>query len=104
MGDLRKAGITSMSDRWVRMHVISEKLGGLATEKKSLPGADCIILGRSAVLKHGTIKLVEAKTKEARNQLWVEVTVSGTMSDPSGIAGKTGLHFWKCNAARHRSG
>lgn len=88
--------LTTATDKWVQMHIISEKLGGSGTDFDNLiPAPNSVNTGPFRTFEHATASLVKAKSGGVKNAVWVEVTVAGTKTAPTGITGRAGLHFWK---------
>lgn len=98
--EIWEAGLTTATDRWVQMHVISEKLGGSGTNFANLvPAPNSVNTGPFRSFEHGTLALAKATAalpsgKVVKNVVWVEVSVSGSKTAATGIAGKSGLYVW----------
>jgi hypothetical protein len=89
-------GLTKATDKWVQMHIISEKLGGSGTDFENLvPAPGSVNTGPFRTFEHSTVGLAAAKSGKIKNRVWVEVLVSGTKSAAKALAGKAGLYFWK---------
>jgi hypothetical protein len=94
--EIYDAGLTTATDPWVQMHIISEKLGGSGTDLDNVvPAPQSVNLGPFRSFEHATVALVRAKSGGIKNRVWFEVTVSGTKSAARGLTGKAGLWFWK---------
>jgi hypothetical protein len=94
--EIYDAGLTTATDRWVQMHIISEKLGGSGTDLNNLvPAPNSVNTGPFRSFEHATVTLARAKSGKIKNRVWVEVQVSGTKSAATGLSGKVGLYFWK---------
>jgi hypothetical protein len=91
-----EAGLTTATDRWVQMHIVSEKLGGSGTDLNNLvPAPNSVNTGPFRSFEHSTVALVKAKSGKIKNRVWVEVSVTGKKSAATRISGKSGLYFWK---------
>ena len=94
--EIYDAGLTTATDKWVQMHIISEKLGGSGTDFDNLvPAPGSINTGPFRSFEHATAALVRAKSGSIKNCIWLEVTISGTKTAATGIKGSAGLYFWK---------
>jgi hypothetical protein len=94
--EIYDAGLTTATDKWVQMHIISEKLGGSGTDFSNLvPAPHSVNTGPFRSFEHSTAALAKAKTGNIKNRVWVEVLVSGSKSAATGLSGKAGLYFWK---------
>jgi hypothetical protein len=97
------AGLTTATDKWVQMHIISEKLGGSGTDFGNLvPAPNSVNTGPFRSFELSTVALAKAKNANIRNRIWVEVLVDGTKSHPTAISGKAGLWLWKGRDASPR--
>ncbi|MDD1608247.1 MAG: DNA/RNA non-specific endonuclease, partial [Methylococcaceae bacterium] len=83
--EIYDAGLTTATDRWVQMHIISEKLGGSGTDFNNLvPAPNSVNTGPFRSFEHSTAALARAKSGNIKNRVWVEVQVSGTKSAATG--------------------
>lgn len=90
------AGLTTATDKWVQMHIISEKLGGSGTDFENLvPAPNSVNTGPFRSFEHSAARLAEGKQGKIRNRVWVEVLVSGAKAAASAIIGKAGIYLWK---------
>ena len=97
------AGLTTATDKWVQMHIISEKLGGSGTNFENLvPAPNSVNTGPFRSFELSTVALAKAKAGQILNRVWLEVSVSGTKSHPTAISGKSGLWLWKGRTASPR--
>jgi hypothetical protein len=94
--EIYEAGLTTATDRWVQMHIISEKLGGSGTDLDNLvPAPQSVNSGPFRSFEHATAALAKAKSGGINNRVWVEVLVSGAKRAARALTGKAGLYFWK---------
>lgn len=94
--EVYERGLTKVSDKWVQMHIVSEKLGGSGTNLENLiPAPQSINVGPFRSFEHATAKLASGKSGKIKNRVWVEVLVSGVKHAATAIIGKAGLYFWK---------
>lgn len=94
--EIYDAGLTTATDKWVQMHIISEKLGGSGTNFDNLvPAPGSVNTGPFRTFEHAVAALARAKSGRIKNQVWVEVRISGTKTAATAISGKAGLYFWK---------
>ncbi len=94
--EVSEAGLTTATDGWVQMHILSEKLGGSGTDFENLvPAPGSVNKGPFRSFEHATVALVKAKSGSIKNRVWVEVKVDGTKDAPDGLIGKAGLYLWK---------
>jgi hypothetical protein len=94
--EIYDAGLTTATDRWVQMHIISEKIGGQGTNFANLvPAPNSVNTGPFRSLEHAIPPLAKAKSGKIKNRVWVEVSVSGSKTAATGISGKVGLYLWK---------
>ncbi len=90
------AGLTTATDPWVQMHIISEKLGGSGTDLNNLvPAPQSVNTGPFRSFELKTATLAAGKSGKTKNRVWVEVLVSGTKAAATGLAAKAGLYLWK---------
>ncbi len=90
------AQLTTATDPWVQMHIISEQLGGSGTDFDNLvPAPNSVNTGPFRSFEHNTVALAAAKAGAIRNRIWVEVQISGPKHAATGLVGKTGLYFWR---------
>lgn len=98
--EIYDAGLTTATDRWVQMHIISEKLGGSGTDFENLvPAPNSVNTGPFRSFEHAILPLAKATSGKIKNVVWVEVTIAGTKTAATGISGKAGLYFWMGKAA-----
>jgi hypothetical protein len=94
-----KAGLTTQSDKWVQMHVVSEKLGGLGRGNNLISSPNSINTGYFRSWEHAVAQLAGSKDKKIKPVLWVDVAVSwrgGKYGDfAESVSGKAGLYLWK---------
>jgi len=84
------------TDRWVQMHIISEKIGGSGTDFNNLvPAPNSVNTGPFRSFEHSIPTLAKAKSGRIKNRVWVEVSISGSKTAATGISGKAGLYLWK---------
>lgn len=94
--EIYDAGLTVATDRWVQMHIISEKIGGQGTNFANLvPAPNSVNTGPFRSFEHAIPGLARAKSGKIKNRVWVEVSISGTKTAATGISGKAGLYLWK---------
>jgi hypothetical protein len=94
--EIYDAGLTTATDPWVQMHIISEKLGGSGTDFENLvPAPQSVNLGPFRSFEHKAATLASGKSGKIKNRVWVEVAVSGGKTAASGLLGKAGLWLWK---------
>lgn len=93
--EIYEAELTNATDRWVQMHIISEKLGGKGVEENLVPAPQSVNAGPFRSFEHATAALARAKSGSIKNRVWVEVLVSGAWNSGRALIGKAGLHFWK---------
>lgn len=94
--EIHEAGLTTATDKWVQMHIISEKLGGSGTDFANLvPAPNSVNTGPFRSFEHSTKALVAAKSGKVKNRVWLEVQVMGPKHAATGIKGRSGLYFWK---------
>jgi hypothetical protein len=75
--EISEAGLTTATDRWVQMHIISEKLGGSGTDFGNLvPAPQSVNLGPFRSFEHATAALCAAKSGSIKNRVWVEVSIA----------------------------
>jgi hypothetical protein len=90
-------GLTTASDKWVQMHVLSEVLGGEGIATNLIPAPNSVNSGPFRSFERATYDLARKKNKEIKNVLWVDVSVSYYAGDEyaSSISGNSGLYFWR---------
>ena len=94
--EIYDAGLTTATDKWVQMHVISEKLGGSGTDLQNLvPAPNSVNTGPFRSFEQATSKLASGKSGKIKNRVWVEVAVTGARNKATAILGKAGLWLWK---------
>lgn len=94
--EIYDAGLTTATDKWVQMHVVSEKLGGSGTDPSNLvPAPQSVNLGPFRSFEHSTASLIKAKSGKIKNRVWVKVTVGKSGPYATSISGTAGLYFWK---------
>jgi hypothetical protein len=94
--EIYDAGLTTATDKWVQMHIISAKLGGSGTDFENLvPAPESVNTGPFRSFEHATAALARAKSGALKNRVWVEVLISGSKSAATALSGKAGLYFWK---------
>jgi hypothetical protein len=88
--------LTTATDKWVQMHIISERLGGSGTDLANLiPAPNSVNSGPFRTFELAVVGLAKATSGRIKNRVWVEVAVGGTKTHPQSISGKAGLYFWK---------
>jgi hypothetical protein len=101
--EIYDAGLTTATDPWVQMHIISEKLGGSGTDFENLvPAPQSVNLGPFRSFEHKAATLASGKSGKIKNRVWVEVSVSGSKTAASGLLGKAGLWLWKGKQAAQK--
>ncbi|NIJ18774.1 hypothetical protein FHS95_000443 [Sphingomonas naasensis] len=94
--EIYDAGLTTATDRWVQMHIISEKIGGSGSDFGNLvPAPNSVNTGPFRSFEHAIPGLARAKSGKIKNRVWVEVSISGSKTAATGISGKAGLYLWK---------
>jgi Domain of unknown function (DUF4157)/DNA/RNA non-specific endonuclease len=94
--DIQDAGLTTIVDSWVQMHIIADKLGGAGDRDANLiPAPNSVNRGPFYGWENKTIELIKAKSGSTKNRVWVSVSVGGSKTAPSSINGKAGLYLWK---------
>lgn len=94
--DIAEAGLTTIADKWVRMHIVSAQLGGKGSDYSNLiPAPNSVNTGPFGRFEQACVKLPEGKVGKLKNRVWIDITVSGSMAAPTGIAGKAGIYLWK---------
>ncbi len=94
--EIQDEGLTTITDRWVQMHVISDKLGGRGTTDDNLiPAPNSVNRGPFYAWEQKTVALAKEKSGGVKNYIWVAVKVAGTKEKPSAISGESGLYLWK---------
>lgn len=106
-GRVFDAGLTRQSDRWVQMHVVSERLGGRGQANNLVSAPNSINTGYFRSFEAGVRNLARAAASGGiRNVVWLEVVVtwrSGADSDfAETIAGSAGLYAWMGSHASTR--
>jgi hypothetical protein len=89
------AGLTRATDKWVQMHVISEKLGGLGIPANLVPAPNSINTGPFRSFEHSVKALASATSGTIKNVVWAKFTVGGAVGAARSITGQAGLYFWK---------
>lgn len=102
-GRVLNSGLTTQSDKWVQMHVISEKLGGKGDGSNLISAPNSINTGYFRSFEHGVVALAKATSQKVKNVVWVVVTIDWWSGNEFAkkITGKAGLYFWtgkKANA------
>ncbi len=93
---IQDAGLTTIVDSWVQMHIIADKLGGAGDRDANLiPAPNSVNRGPFYGFESKTIALVNARSGSFKNRVWVSVTVSGSKTSPTAISGRAGLYLWK---------
>ncbi len=93
---IQDAGLTTIVDSWVQMHIIADKLGGAGdTDANLIPAPNSVNRGPFYGFESKTIELVKAKSGSQKNLIWVSVSVGGSKAAPTSISGKAGLYLWK---------
>lgn len=94
--DIFDAGLTTVGDKWVQMHIVTAGLGGKGTDFNNLiPAPNSVNTGPFLQFEQAVVKLPAGKSGKIKNRVWVDITVSGSMAAPTGIAGKAGVYLWK---------
>ena len=90
------AGLTTDTNKWVQMHIISAGLGGSGTNFANLiPAPNSANVGPFRTWELSTASMAKQKKDGIYNRVWVEVSVAGSKTSPTAISGKSGLYFWK---------
>ena len=93
---IQDAGLTTIVDSWVQMHIIADKLGGSGdTGANLIPAPNSVNRGPFYAFENKTIELVKARSGAQKNRVWVSVSVGGSKTAPTSITGKAGLYLWK---------
>jgi hypothetical protein len=107
---LRSRGATSKGDKWVRMHLINEKVGGPGAPKNWVPAPNSVNTGGKVMSFETAMKnLVEKKSSNnLPNVVWAKTRVTATHPAkpqwsnlphfPRSVAFRAGLHFIKDGA------
>lgn len=96
-----KSGLTrpTQSDRWVQMHVVSERLGGQGKRNNLIAAPNSINTGPFLQLELKTASAAATKQKKVRTVMWYDVKVSWRSTPHENfaetISGQAGLHVWK---------
>jgi hypothetical protein len=94
-----KAGLHRAKDKWVRMHIVSEALGGKGEPANLIPAPNSINSGPFRGFELATRDLAKAKSGNIKNVVWVTVDVKRSGVFASSIRGQSGLYFWKGSKA-----
>jgi hypothetical protein len=96
--------LTGKPDKWVQMHVVSERLGGVGDNKNLIPAPNSVNTGPFLQLELKTHQALASRDSAAANKkikpvLWYDVKVSwyggAHQNFPSSISGEAGLYLWK---------
>jgi len=101
---LRNHGLTKKGDKWVRMHLISEQIGGIGEPKNWVPAPNSVNTGaRVRNFEVSVENLVKQGNKKKPNVLWVSSRVTGTRPKlpkynnlpdfPKGVSFRAGLYL-----------
>ncbi len=94
--EIFNAGLTTDTNKWVQMHIISEGLGGSGTNFANLvPAPNSANTGPFRSWELSTASMSKQKKDDIYNRVWVEVSVAGSKTSPTTISGKSGLYLWK---------
>lgn len=93
--EVYEAGLTTASDKWVQMHVISEQLGGKGIPANLVPAPNSINTGSFRSFEHQTKALAKAKSGNIKNVVWAKFEVKRSGIFAKSIRGMSGLWFWK---------
>jgi hypothetical protein len=97
--EVYEAGLTTATDRWVQMHIISEQLGGKGVAANLISAPNSINTGPFRSYEHATKGLAKAKSGKIKNVVWVKVDVDMAGVYAKSIRGRSGLYFWKGSSA-----
>ncbi|MGO1068726.1 eCIS core domain-containing protein [Lysobacter sp. CA199] len=89
------AGLTTATDKWVQMHVISEQLGGKGIAANLVSAPNSVNTGPFRAFEHSTKALAKAKSGNIKNVVWVKVDVTMAGNFAKRVRGQSGLYFWK---------
>lgn len=104
---LRSRGMTNAGDKWVRMHLINEKVGGTGAPKNWVPAPNSVNTGGKVMSFETAMKnLVEKKaTRNLPNVVWAKSSVTSTHPAkpqwdnlphfPDRVTFRAGLHYLK---------
>lgn len=106
---LRSQGLTSKGDKWVRMHLISEQIGGVGEPENWVPAPNSVNTGAKVRNFEVSVEsLVKQGSKEKPNVVWVSSRVTGTRprvpkynnlsNFPQGVSFRAGLYLPKKGA------
>ena len=84
------AGLTRAADRWVQMHIISERLGGQGTPANLVPAPNSVNSGPFRSFEHQIVNLASG----LRNVVWFQATVSRSGNFATAISAQAGVYFW----------
>lgn len=97
--EVYNAGLTKqdkVADKWVQMHVVTEKLGGQGAANNLVPAPNSINTGPFRSFENNVVELAKGVSNGIRNVVWYESKVSyydGKYA--SGITAKAGIYFFK---------
>ena len=105
-GYIKKEGLTSLAgDKWVQMHLVSEKLGGKAIPGNLVPAPNSVNSAwRSGIEAIASSLVNTISTGGAKNVVWISSAVSYYADSPKAAGGakfansvqtKVGLHAYK---------
>jgi hypothetical protein len=89
------AKLTKATDKWVQMHVISERLGGKGIPPNLIPAPNSINTGPFRTFELSTRDLAKAKSGKIKNVVWAKFDVEYSGVYARSIRGQSGLYFWK---------
>ncbi len=90
------AGLTKASDRWVQMHVVTEKLGGKGISSNLVSAPNSVNSGYFRTFEHAVVALAKSKSGGIKNVVWFETSVDYYDSKfAKQISGKAGLYLFK---------
>lgn len=104
---LRSRGMTTSGDKWVRMHLINEKVGGTGAPKNWIPAPNSVNTGGKVMSFETAMKnLVEKKSaSNLSNVVWAKASVTSIHPAklqwnnlphfPATVTFRAGLHFIK---------
>lgn len=93
--EVHDAGLTGPPQRWVQMHIISEKLGGKGEPDNLIPAPGAINSGPFRTFELSTLQLAQANSGKIKNVVWMKVDVSKNGVYAKRITGQSGLYLWK---------
>lgn len=90
------AGLTRAADRWVQMHVISERLGGQGVPANLVPAPNSVNSGPFRSFEHQVLNLARARDAATNiaNVVWFQASVSKAGVFARSISAQAGVYFW----------